>query len=130
MPNSHSNTSPQPRAMSDDTRRSFLHSDREDLLAVLTLRFGSVPTAVQERIAACDNPAALERWILVAANVPDWVSFLHDLDAGPHAFRQVGAHYESHPTAFPSESGSGAPPREPREPREPRLADGARPKEQ
>lgn len=108
MPNPHPTSSRQPHAASDETRRAFLHSDREDLLAVLTLRFGSVPESVQARIAACDDAATLERWILVAANVPDWVTFLHDLDAGPNAFRLVGASYEPTPT----ESATHTAPRE------------------
>lgn len=117
----------QPHAMSNETRRAFLQSDREDLLAVLTLRFGSVPESVQVRIAACDDAATLERWILVAANVPDWASFLSDLDAGPHAFKLVGARYEPNPTESPTESGStiafsSA--------SESRLPDGARPKKE
>ena len=86
-----------PNTMSDETRRALLESDREDLLTVLTLRFGSVPEPVHARIAACDHAATLERWILVAANVPDWGTFLNDLDAGPNAFKLVGASYEPNP---------------------------------
>lgn len=95
MSNSHLQ---RPQATTDDTRRAFLRGDREDLLAVLTLRFGSVPASVQARIAACDTGETLERWILVAANVPDWVSFLNDFNAGPNAFKMVGASYEPNPT--------------------------------
>ncbi len=119
-----SNSHPQgPHTMSDETRRAFLHSDREDLLAVLTLRFGSVPESVQARIAACENAETLERWILVAANVPDWTTFLNDLDAGPQAFRLVGASYEPNPTA-------SVPTTAPRGTRESRLPDGMQPKEE
>lgn len=81
-------------AGSDTARRALLRGDREDVLAVLTLRFGSVPEPVHARIAACDDPAMLERWILVAANVPTWAAFLSDLDAGPNAFKMVGPAYE------------------------------------
>jgi hypothetical protein len=134
MPNPHLGNSQQPHAMSDETRRAFLSSDREDLLAVLSLRFGSVPQSVQARIAACDDAAALERWILVAANVPDWASFLSDLDAGSQAFRLVGVRYEPNPTEIPTESGSITAsittPRRAREPREPHLPDATRPKEE
>lgn len=122
---------PHPRKFpttSDDTRCAFLHSDREDLLAVLTLRFGPVPESVQTRIAACDDAATLERWILVAANVPDWVTFLSDLDAGPNAFRLVGASYKPNPIGL--RTGSDASTRRAREPREPRLPDGTRPKKE
>ena len=106
---------------SDDTRRAFLRADRDDLLTVLTLRFGTVPESVQARIAACDDAATLERLILVAANVPDWDAFLRDLDAGPQAFKLVGASYEpntAEPGATTAPRGTG----------EPRLSDEARPK--
>lgn len=103
MPDPDSNL---PNTASDETRRAILRSDREDLLAVLALRFGTVPESVQARIAACDNSATLERWILVAANVPDWVSFLNDVEAGPHAFKVVGASYEP----LPARPGSATPP--------------------
>lgn len=112
-----------PQMPNDETQRAFLQGDREDLLAVLALRFGAVPEAIQAYIAACDNAATLERWILVAANVPDWASFLNDLDAGPQAFRLVGANYEPNAT----ESRASTPPdvtpgvREPRRPNEARA---------
>ena len=126
MPNPHPQNSQRLHTASDDTRRAFLRGDREDLLAVLTLRFGSVPESVQARIAACDNPTTLERWILVAANVPDWDAFLSDLDAGPQAFKLVGASYE--PVAAESESTTT--PRTVSGESEPRSPDGARPKEE
>lgn len=120
MPDAHSL---KPPMMNDDTRSAFLRGDREDLLAVLTLRFGAVPESVQARITACDDSATLERWILVAANVPDWDSFLSDFDAGPQAFKLVGASYE------PNTSESGAM-TTPRETDERRLPGEARPKEE
>lgn len=124
MSNPHSRT---PNTVSNETRHTFLQSDREDLLTVLTLRFGSIPESVQARIAACDDAATLERWILVAANVPDWGSFLNDLDAGPQAFKLVGARYEPNPTESGSTtSGSTT---APRRTREPHVPDGTRPKE-
>jgi hypothetical protein len=109
----------------DETQRAFLQGDREDLLAVLALRFGAVPESIQAYIAACDNGATLERWILVAANVPDWASFLNDLDAGPQAFKMVGANYEPNPT----ESGPSAAPDVTSGVREPRRPNKARAKE-
>jgi len=110
MSNSHLQ---RPQATTDDPRRAFLRGDREDLLAVLALRFGAVPESVQAHIAACDDTATLERLILVAANVPDWDSFLRELDAGPQAFKLVGASYEPDT----SESGATTTPGATREPR-------------
>ena len=88
--------------MSDSVPSHLLQTDRDDLLAVLTLRFGGVPEAVQQRIAACDHQPTLERWILVAANVPRWETFLRELGAGPEAFKVVGPLYD--PTAVVKES--------------------------
>ena len=112
-----------PNTMSDAAQRAVLACDREDLLTVLTLRFGSAPESVQSHIAACDNAATLERWILVAANVPDWVSFLNDFYAGPDAFKMVGASYEPNLT----ESGLAKAPNVPRDRHE---THAARPKEE
>ena len=105
-----------------ETRQAFLRSDREDLLMVLALRFGPVPESVQARIVACDDAAALERWILVAANAPDWAHFLKDLDDGPNVFRQVAVRDEPQ-SAMP---GAPSPSRTAREPND---SAGVRPKE-
>lgn len=107
-------------AARDDIQRAFLQSDREDLLAVLALRFGPPPEAVQARIAACASGETLERWILAAANVPDWPTFFDELGADPRDFKLVGARYE--PIATP--------PATPGEPPEPQPPAGARPKEE
>lgn len=108
-----------PSPMSDARQRALLQADRDDLLEVLTLRFGGASEAMRARIAVCNNPATLERWILVAANVPDWATFLNDFDAGPNAFKVVGASYEPNVT----ESGLNGAPSSAREPEAP---DGAR----
>ena len=101
----------------DERQRAMIEADREDLLQVLALRFGAVPESVRTRIAVCNNSATLERWILVAANIPDWESFLNDLDAGPNAFKMIGASYEPDPTESATRSAShGA--REPEAPGE------------
>lgn len=91
-----------PDPTSDARQRALLQADRDDLLEVLSLRFGAVPETMRARIAVCNNPETLERLILVAANVPDWNTFLNDFDAGPNAFKMVGASYEPNIT----ESGS------------------------
>lgn len=90
-------------ASSDTTGQALLWGDREDLLAVLALRFGSVPEPVHTRIVACNDPATLERWILVAANVPTWAAFLSDFDTGPNAFKLIGAAYQPIPSAADDE---------------------------
>jgi len=107
-----------PDPTSDARQRAMLQADRDDLLEVLSLRFGVVPEAMRARIAVCNNPETLERWILVAANVPDWNTFLNDFDAGPNAFKMVGANYEPNLT----ESGASGAPRSAREPEAPDAA--------
>lgn len=119
MPDSHPQRFPM---IGDDARGAFLQSDREDLLEVLALRFGAVPESVQARIAACDNAESLERWILVAANAPDWTSFLTDFDAGQGAFKLVGTNYE--PIAAKSKPAAS-----PHGPRARDTSDGAQEKE-
>ena len=106
----------------DERQRAMIEADREDLLQVLALRFGAVPESVRTRIAVCNNSATLERWILVAANIPDWESFLNDLDAGPNAFKMVGAGYEPNLTESGSRSASQSAP-EPEAPKAARRED-------
>lgn len=74
-------------------RPEVLQIDREDLFAVLRLRFGEVPGDVAARIHALEKREALERLILVAANVPDWDSFVREFEEGADAFRMVGERF-------------------------------------
>ncbi|MBX6352400.1 MAG: hypothetical protein IRZ10_03625 [Thermoflavifilum sp.] len=53
----------------------WLTADKEDLLAVLEMRFGGVPYDVRNSILQIRDPDVLERLILVAANAPDWDAF-------------------------------------------------------
>jgi hypothetical protein len=68
--------------------------DREDVLAILRMRFGAVPRDVQERIESCDNLDQLERLVLVAANVPTWDDFLAELTSASDEFKIVGARFD------------------------------------
>ena len=111
-----------PDPTSDARQRALLQADRDDLLEVLTIRFGAVPEDMRARIAVCNNQETLERLILVAANVPDWATFLKDFDAGPNAFKMVGASYEPNYT----ESGVNDAPRGAHEPEKSETPDAAR----
>jgi len=64
--------------------------DRRDLVAILEMRFGSVQNEVQQAILQVKKPDLLQRLILAAANVPDWATFLQELNAGEESFRLVG----------------------------------------
>lgn len=74
----------------NDRETQALKIDREDLQALLQLRFGSIPIDVQETISQVRQPDVMQRLILVAANVPDWPGFLQELQAGDESFRLVG----------------------------------------
>jgi len=80
--------------MNHNLTPDILQIDREDLLAVIAMRFGEVPEAVRARINACNDGATLERWILVAANAPSWEVLIDELMAGQAAFRLVGQRYQ------------------------------------
>lgn len=70
-----------------------LQTDRDDLLGLLELRFGEVPAEVQTAIENIDKLDALERLILVAANLATWKQFLAELEISSAAFRIVGEYY-------------------------------------
>lgn len=88
--------------MSETQRNAFLQIDREDLLAVIAMRFGAVPEAVRERIMACQESSTVQRWLLVAANASGWEILLEELAAGTEAFRLIGPRYQPVATAAPS----------------------------
>ena len=95
--------------MSENLIDDFLQIDREDLLAVIAMRFGTVHEAMRERIMACQESATLQRWLLVAANAPRWEVLLEELGAGPQAFRLVGPRYQPVTTCAPSAAGEWQP---------------------
>jgi hypothetical protein len=88
--------------MSENQRDAFLQIDREDLLAVIAMRFGAVPETVRERILACQESTTVQRWLLVAANAASWDVLLEDLAAGTQAFRLIGPRYQPVATDTPS----------------------------
>ena len=72
--------------------RPATDSDHEDLLQVLTLRFGEVPNDVRALIAIVQDGDRMDHLILAAANAPGWEEFLQDLSQP--AFRMVGTDYD------------------------------------
>lgn len=64
--------------------------DREDLLAILKMRFGEIPPKLVEDIYAVEEYDTLERLILVASNAPALKVFLEELEAGTGSFRILG----------------------------------------
>jgi hypothetical protein len=72
---------------------AMLVEDREDLIALLRMRFGSIPPKVIEAIYEIDRMDTLERLILVAASVPDFEIFLDELKAPSQSFRMIGGRF-------------------------------------
>ncbi|AIF43633.1 hypothetical protein [Virgibacillus sp. SK37] len=68
--------------------------DREDLIAILKMRFGEVPPQVTERIYEIKSYDNLERLILVASNVPSLSIFLEELEEGPDSFKILGDRFD------------------------------------
>lgn len=69
---------------------SMLVDDREDLIAVLQIRFGNVPGEIIERIYQIDDMNTLQRLILAAANATNWNIFLKEFQVGEGSFRLLG----------------------------------------
>jgi hypothetical protein len=67
--------------------------DREDLIAVLRMRFGRVPAGVIDAIYKTNDMNTLERLILVAANAPTLQVFLEELEEGSGSFRILGERF-------------------------------------
>lgn len=86
--------------------RAAAETDRNDLLAILTMRFGAVPAEARKMIETCSDLDTLERLILVAANAPGWQVFLDELITGGDEFKLVGARFEPLSTLPTSSSSS------------------------
>lgn len=69
-----------------------LDDDREDLLAVLTLRFGTVSKEVSSTIRAIGDGDRIDHLILAAANARDWTAFYRELTDG--SFRMIGTDFD------------------------------------
>ncbi|WP_164669517.1 hypothetical protein [Virgibacillus doumboii] len=74
-------------------QEAAIEQDREDLIGLLKMRFGSVSPGVIEAIYQQDDFDTIERLILVAANVPDFKTFLEELEEGKGTFRMVGERF-------------------------------------
>lgn len=79
--------------------------DREDLLALLRMRFDSIPTGVIEAIYNISSLDRLERLILVAANAPVFKIFLEEMEESEDSFRIMGERFN--PIESLTESGGG-----------------------
>ena len=71
----------------------LLVDDREDLIAVLRMRFGAVSGKMIQGIYEIDDMNTLQRLILAAANAPNWQIFLEEFQSGRDAFRLLGEEF-------------------------------------
>lgn len=71
----------------------LLVEDREDLIAVLQMRFGYIPGELIAKIYEIDDMNTLQRLILSAANAPDWKVFIEELNLGRNAYRLLGENF-------------------------------------
>jgi len=69
---------------------AMLVDDREDLIAVLRMRFGDIPGEMIEEIYQIDDMNTLQRLILAAANAVSWSVFKEEMQAGNDSFRLLG----------------------------------------
>lgn len=71
----------------------MLVQDREDLIAVLQMRFGSITGELIKEIYEIDDMHTLQRLILAAANSAEWSVFLEEFYAGRNAVRVAGERF-------------------------------------
>lgn len=71
----------------------MLVDDREDLIAVLRMRFGVISGEIIEKIYQIDDMNTLQRLILTAANAANWGVVLEELQAGDDSFRLLGEEF-------------------------------------
>lgn len=67
--------------------------DREDLIAILKMRFSYIAPGVISAIYEISELDTLERLILVAANAPNLKVFLEELEEGSGNFRILGERF-------------------------------------
>lgn len=72
---------------------AMLVDDREDLIAVLRMRFGDVSGELIQKIYEIDDMHTLQRLILAAANASNWDVFQKELQADDDSFRLLGENF-------------------------------------
>lgn len=66
---------------------NMLFDDREDLIALLQMRFGKLSGELIEKIYEIKEMNTLQRLILLAANAADWPVFLEEFYAVKDSFQ-------------------------------------------
>ena len=70
-----------------------LIEDREDLIAVIRIRFGKISGEMIQKIYEINDYNTLQRLIIAAANATSWSVFLEEWKAGENSFRIVGEEF-------------------------------------
>ncbi|AJO21474.1 hypothetical protein QQ991_16175 [Weizmannia coagulans] len=70
-----------------------LIQDREDLIAIMRMRFGDIPPAFIETIYQLNDPNTLQRLILASANAPDFEIVAEELRAESGSIRLTGERF-------------------------------------
>ncbi|MEH7376304.1 hypothetical protein [Neobacillus drentensis] len=71
----------------------LLVNDREDLIAVLRMRFGEISGEIIQKIYEIDDMNTLQRLIIAAANAASWNVFLEEFQSGENAFKILGEEF-------------------------------------
>lgn len=87
---------------------SLLVDDREDLIAVLRMRFGDIPGEMIQQIYDIDDMNMLQRLILAAANAPNWDIFVEEFQTGKDSFRLLGEEFNPLANILKGRGGSNA----------------------
>ncbi|WP_066062350.1 hypothetical protein [Neobacillus soli] len=87
---------------------SLLVDDREDLIAILRMRFGDNPGEMIQQIYDIDDMNMLQRLILVAANAPNWDIFVEEFQTGKDSFRLLGEEFNPLANILKGRGGSNA----------------------
>ena len=74
-------------------QEAAIGDDREDLIEILSMRFGSVSPEILEAIYQLNDFDTIERLILIAANAPNMNTFVEELKQGEGNFRIVGERF-------------------------------------
>jgi hypothetical protein len=72
---------------------TMLVDDREDLIAVLRMRFGQISGEIIEKIYDINDMNSLQRLIIAAANASKWEVFRAELYSGEDSFKLLGEEF-------------------------------------
>jgi hypothetical protein len=72
---------------------AMLADDREDLIAVLQMRFGRISGEMIVKIYEIDDMNTLQRLIIAAANASSWKVFLQEFEDGVGSYRLLGENF-------------------------------------